>query len=514
MRLRLPSSFAALWLIGALYCIGLFVVTVKTMSDSNVLSKAEVLALEAGLLPLGLCLVVAFRQRFFQEVRKVSARDELTGLASRTFFTERVEDALARSQRNGAMMAVVFLDFDHFKRLNDTLGHAAGDRLLRDAAARLARTVRGGELAARLGGDEFTFLLEGVRNKDGAERMVARVFAQLERPFLIEGHEVLMTASVGIALNEGPRCSADELVRRADVALYRAKAAGRNCWKVFDQKGQPESAQSVEHLELGAQLKTAIDQNELRLYFQPEIDLVTGAIKGFEALVRWQHPNRGLLAPAAFIPPAEESGFIRAIGRWVLRAACLEAVSWEGRFPDAAEATISVNVSSSEFSARGFVAEVERTLANTHLNPARLKLEITETALMQDLPSALATMNELRLLGVKLAIDDFGTGYSSLNYLRRFPVDTLKIDQTFVREVDTDAKVRAIVQAIVVLAHALEIDVTAEGIETIGQLRTLMEANCDRAQGYLFARPLPVEALDDYLRAKRRDLEALATVPA
>jgi diguanylate cyclase (GGDEF)-like protein len=208
------------------------------------MSPAEILALEAGLVPLGLFLVVAIRRRFDQEVRRVSAKDELTGLASRAFFTERVEDALARSHRNGAMIAVVFLDFDHFKRLNDTLGHAAGDRLLRDAAARLERTVRGGELAARLGGDEFTFLLEGVRSTEGAERMVARVFAQLERPFLIDGHEVLMTASVGIALNEGPLCSADELVRRADIALYRAKAAGRNCWKVFEL-APSESSESV-----------------------------------------------------------------------------------------------------------------------------------------------------------------------------------------------------------------------------------------------------------------------------
>src|SRR6266545_224488 len=445
MRDRLPSGLAVLWLVAIFYCASLFMVTARTLGGMSFASKAEVLALEAGLLPVGLVLAAATRRRFVQEVRKVSAKDELTGLASRTFFSERVEDALARSNRSGAMIAVVFLDFDHFKRLNDTLGHAAGDRLLREAAARLDRTVRSGELAARLGGDEFTFLLEGVRSKEGAERMVARVFAQLEKPFLIEGHEVLMTASVGIALNEGPRCSADELVRRADVALYRAKAAGRNCWRVFDQKG---STESVESLELGARLKTAIDRNELRLYFQPEVDLVTGAIKGFEALVRWQHPNRGLLSPAAFIPPAEESGFIRAIGRWVLRTACLEAVSWEQRFPEVAASTVSVNVSPSEFGARGFVSEVAQTLAETRLNPARLKLEITETALMQDLQSALATMHELRLLGVKMAIDDFGTGYSSLNYLRRFPVDTLKIDQSFVREVDADSKVRAIVQAI------------------------------------------------------------------
>ncbi len=324
MRDRLPSGLAALGLVAVFYCAVLFAVTVRTLSGSSFASKVEVLALEAGLIPMGLVLAAATRRRFVHEVRRVSAKDELTGLASRTFFSERVEEALARSYRSGAMIAVVFLDFDHFKRLNDTLGHAAGDRLLREAAARLDRTVRGGELAARLGGDEFTFLLEGVRSKEGAERMVARVFAQLDKPFLIEGHEVLMTASVGIALNEGPRCSADELVRRADVALYRAKAAGRNCWRVFDQKG---STESVESLELGARLKTAIDRNELRLYFQPEVDLVTGAIKGFEALVRWQHPNRGLLSPAAFIPPAEESGFIRAIGRWVLRTACLEAVS-------------------------------------------------------------------------------------------------------------------------------------------------------------------------------------------
>ncbi len=506
MGKRLPRRFTVPWLICALYCLSLLTLTARTMSGVQLAGQIQILALEAGLIPLALCLGSAVKRRLAREVRSVSAKDELTGLASRTFFMERVEDALARSERNRTLVAVVFLDFDHFKRLNDTLGHAAGDRLLKEAAKRLGRTVRGGELAARLGGDEFTFLLEGVRDVEGAERMVMRVFAQLERPFLIESHEVLMTASVGISVSEGPRCSADELVRRADVALYRAKAAGRNCWRVFDPKGGPDS---MENLEIGARLKAAIDQNELRLYYQPEVDLMTGAIKGFEALIRWQHPQKGLLAPAAFIPTAEESGFIRAIGKWVLKAACLEAVSWERRYAEAGRATVSVNVSPSEFSARGFVSDVAQTLVDTGLDPCRLKLEITETAIMEDMESALKIMADLKSLGLKLAIDDFGTGYSSLNYLRRFPVDTLKIDQSFIRELDVDGKVRSIVQAIVVLAHALEIDVTAEGIETMAQLRTLMETNCDRAQGYLFARPLPAEALQDYLTARETEQRRL-----
>jgi len=499
------------WAIGGLYWLILLVVTAGSVQGVERLSQVKLLAVEVSAIPLALFFAASLRRRFRREVRSLSSKDELTGLASRAFFMERVEEALARSLRNGNMVAVLFLDFDRFKRLNDTLGHAAGDKLLTEAARRLARTVRGGELSARLGGDEFTVLLEGLRHQGGAEIMASRVLAQMEKPFLVEGHEVLMTVSIGIAVNEGPPCSSDELVRRADVALYSAKAGGRNCWRVFDRKG---TSDSVEHLEMGARLKAAVDQDELRLYFQPEIDLQTGAVKGFEALVRWQHPTRGLLSPGAFIPSAEESGLIRSIGKWVLKAACLEAVEWELRFPSVASATVSVNVSPSEFGSREFVAETAHILALTKLQPSRLKLEITETALMQNLEGAMTTMHGLKLLGVKLAIDDFGTGYSSLNYLRRFPVDTLKIDQSFVREIHKDTRVRSIVDAIIVLAHALDMDVTGEGIETTAQLRALMDANCDRAQGYLFARPLPVEALADFLRAQEADFEGPARIAA
>jgi diguanylate cyclase (GGDEF)-like protein len=498
------------WLILGLYWIVLLAVSLVVMSGVPVKIQLQVLLAEAGILPLTAFLAVGLRRRLHQELQSISSRDELTGLASRAFFMKQVEDALARASRDNELIAVLFLDFDHFKRLNDTLGHAAGDRLLIEASRRLDRIVRRGELSARLGGDEFTFLLHGLRETASAGKVADRVLTMMERPFLIDGHEVLITASIGIALNDGPRCSANELVRRADVALYKAKAAGRNCWRFFDGK---LAAPLIEQLDMGSELRAAVDRNELRLYFQPEIDLSSGSIRGFEALVRWQHPTRGLLSPAMFIPMAEESGVIRSLGRWVLQASCLEAVAWSNRFPELQLCSVSVNVSPSEFGARELVSEVQRVLAETGLQPARLKLEITETALMGDIEAAMTTMRELKGLGIKLSIDDFGSGYSSLNYLRQFPVDCLKIDQSFVREIGRDGKVKSIVEAIVALAHALDLDVTAEGIETRGQLRALVESQCDRGQGYLFAQPLSPEELVKFVMARSPSQHADSSPP-
>jgi len=319
-----------------------------------------------------------------------------------------------------------------------------------------------------------------------------------------------MSASIGVSFNDGPLCTANELVRRADVALYQAKADGRNCYRVFTPRSQSASFKS---LELGAGLRTAIDRGELLLEFQPEIDLTTGSITGFEALVRWLHPSQGLLRPADFIPMAEEFGLIRDVGKWVLQDACREARRLGERFPFLASSTISVNVSPIEFGAQDFVEQISTTLGLTGLQPQRLKLEIVESALMKDPDTTAATLHSLKDLGVKLAIDDFGTGYSSLSYLRRFPVDTLKIDQSFVRQAPGDDKVQSIIDAMIRLSHALEMDVTAEGVETREQLSLLMQAHCDRAQGYLFSRPVAREALANYLTAQVR-AEAQSLAPA
>jgi EAL domain-containing protein (putative c-di-GMP-specific phosphodiesterase class I) len=327
-----------------------------------------------------------------------------------------------------------------------------------------------------------------------------RIQKLLAVPFHIEGHEVVMTASIGIALNDGPYCPADEMVRRADVALYQAKADGRNCIRVFSPRSE---SRGFDSLELGSGLRSAVARNELLLYFQPEIDLMSGEVTGFEALVRWNHPRRGLMAPASFVPIAEDSGLIRPLGKWVLQEACRVAVEVGETFPHLANSTVSVNVSPLEFSDPGFLQDVSASLASSGLYPERLKLEIVESTLMKDPDGASKILSGLRDAGVRLAIDDFGTGYSSLSYLRRFPVNTLKIDRSFVVEAPRDTRVLAIMQAIVEIARALGIDVTAEGIETREELSLVMQCGCTRGQGYLFARPLPREALTDYIQAMR-----------
>lgn len=492
---------------GVIYWTVLFGLTLWLTRSEEPTPRLVLLGIEMLALPVGIFVAKVTHTRFLADVRNKTYRDELTGLANRSYFMERLTDALARSQRKVDHVAVLFLDFDGFKRLNDTMGHPAGDQLLREAAARFARTVRGGEMAARLGGDEFTFVLEDLRDREGAEALAMRILTLLEQPFSIDGHDVVMSASIGVAFNDGPYCSADEVVRRADVALYQAKADGRNCYRVFTPRSQESNFKS---LELGAGLRTAIDQGELRLEFQPEINLKSGEISGFEALVRWQHPRQGLLQPLEFVPTAEEFGLIRDVGKWVLKEACKEAQTWAQNHPQLANSTISVNVSPLEFRARDFVDEVGAALDATGLQPQRLKLEIVETALMSDLDSTTATLHSLKELGVKLAIDDFGTGYSSLSYLRRFPIDTLKIDQSFVRQAPGDHKVQSIIEAMVALSHALEMDVTAEGIETRDQLSILMQAKCDRAQGFLFSRPIAQGAIQHYLTAQEKAAEKTA----
>jgi diguanylate cyclase (GGDEF)-like protein len=500
---ELPSkpqfSFVSAWTLGIAYWALLLLASLFLTRGIGVTSLVGLLAVETLSLPIMVWLAKATWRRIMSEAATLAFKDPLTGLANRGFFMDRLREALARSRRSGTMVSVLFLDFDKFKNLNDTLGHGAGDALLREAGARFQKTTRAGEMAARLGGDEFTFLLEGVKNAASAMAAAARIQNVLAVPFAIEGHEVIMTASIGIALNEGPYCPADEMVRRADVALYQAKAEGRNCYRVFTPK---EESQGFDSLELGSGLRAAVERNELVLYFQPEIDLSSGGVTGFEALVRWNHPRRGLMAPAAFVPIAEDSGLIRPLGKWVLLEACRVAVEVGETFPQLADCTVSVNVSPLEFSDPGFLQSVSAALEATGLDPQRLKLEIVETALMKDPDGTTAILNGLRDAGVRLAIDDFGTGYSSLSYLRRFPVNTLKIDRSFVRDAPRDSGVLAIMQAIVALARALGVDVTAEGIETREELALVMECGCTRAQGYLFARPLPQGALKDYLASQ------------
>jgi diguanylate cyclase (GGDEF)-like protein len=481
------------------YWLVLLLITVSSLESADFGKAACVLALEAISLPLAGLLFRAMKRRIAADAAELAHRDALTGLPNRLHFSERLQAALVRSERNGKMVAVAFLDLDRFKLVNDTLGHGAGDKVLKEVSRRFRMHIRAGESLARLGGDEFTFLAEGLSSVDGAEAMAARLLATLESPLLVDGHEVATTCSIGVALNDRGSCSGDELLRRADIALYQAKADGRACYRVFSADTK---SPSVERLDTDAGLKRALRKDELRLYFQPIISLKTGDTDCFEALVRWEHPARGLLLPGAFIPSAEEAGLIHALGRWVMREACFEAVEWQRRFPRDPARSVCVNVSPLEFRERGIVAEVEKILSQTGLDPNLLKLEFVETALIADADNTDTILQGFRDLGVKLSIDDFGTGYSSLSYLRRFEVDTLKIDRSFLSQATGDRRLRAIIRSIIALAHDLEIDVTAEGIETREQLAFLVGSGCDHGQGYLFARPLPREALYHFLQSQ------------
>lgn len=413
--------------------------------------------------------------------------DPLTELPNRAMFLAACSRALA-GERRPDRVAVLFMDVDRFKYLNDTLGHGVGDQLLSVFAQRLVGAAAG-QMVARLGGDEFTVLISGEQAGELAVRTAQRVLQALRRPFSIAGREMFVSASIGIAVNGPEDRSTTELLRKADVALYRAKAEGRARFVVFT----PElDADPAERFDLDNALRRAVERQELELLYQPVVDLETGALVGMEALLRWNHPHRGVLSPATFISIAEESGEIVRIGQWVLEEACREAARAQNLRPGG-RLTVSVNVSAAEFQQPDLTGRIRRVLEATGLDPAALQLELTESVLMRDVPAALEVLQGLRRLGVRLALDDFGTGYSSLSYLQRLPIDTLKVDQAFVGRLGVDASSGPLVRAIVEMGAALGMEVVAEGIETEWQLAYLREVGCARGQGHYFAGPLTAE---------------------
>ena len=420
-----------------------------------------------------------------EQLEHQAFHDTLTGLANRAMFVDRVEHALARSERDAGSLAILFLDLDDFKTINDSLGHEWGDRVLVEVAARLERTLRPADTVARLGGDEFAILLEGASLED-AIHVVERIIQSLEEPIIQDTKAILVHASFGIALTEGRRWNGADLLRNADVAMYAAKARGGGGFEVF----QPDMhIAALRRLEIHAQLQHAIHERQFVLHYQPIIDLGTGQTVAVEALIRWNHPSRGLVPPLEFIPVAEESDLIVQIGRWVLQEACHQVSAWQREFPSDPPLTVNVNVSGKQFQHPRLVEEVAEVLRTSGIAPSSLTLEITESLLIQDTEGAVARLRELKALGVQVAVDDFGTGYSSLGYLQRFPIDTLKIDKAFVDAIGVGAEGSAIVRAIISLGESLSMGVSAEGIESAEQLALLQDLRCDLGQGFYFSKP-------------------------
>jgi diguanylate cyclase (GGDEF)-like protein len=450
-----------------------------------------------------------FPQKLDQLTRQ-AFQDPLTALPNRALFMDRLAHALARTERRAQHVAVLFLDIDRFKVINDSLGHAVGDQVLGELSRRLIDCVRPEDTVARLGGDEFAILLEDLDELSGATAVAERVAKALETPFLLEGREVVVTMSVGVALNTRRPILPEELLRDADLAMYRAKGKGKNRYEVFDTD---TAAPAIHRLDLELDLRSAVARDELRLHYQPVVHLETGRVEEFEALVRWQHKERGLLPPDAFIGLTEETGLIIPIGQWVLTEACRQARRWQQERPGEPPLTIGVNLSARQLQDPDLVNLVSGVLKDSGLDPRCLKFEITESVVMQDAPATLATLHALRDLGIRLAIDDFGTGYSSLGYLKRFPIDTLKIDRSFVEGIVTDAEDSAIVQAVISVAKSLGLSVTAEGIENAAQLQRLRELGCDRGQGFYFGHPRAAELVFESL-ADQHDAPARPVVIA
>ncbi|HEV2890722.1 MAG TPA: EAL domain-containing protein [Frankiaceae bacterium] len=433
--------------------------------------------------------------------------DRLTGLPNRALFVDRLTQGLARTARRESLLAVLFVDLDRFKLVNDSLGHEAGDRLLVEVAQRLQGVLRSGDTAARFGGDEFTLVCEEVVDEEQAEAIARRVLSVLAVPFLLDAAPVHVTGSVGIALSDGT-ARPEDLLRDADAALHRAKDLGKARYELFDERLR---AHAVARLQTESALHEALERGQLRVHYQPEVDLLTGEIVAAEALVRWEHPDNGLVPPDDFIPLAEETGLIDQIGRWVLREACWQAARWRDARPGGEPFVVWVNLSPRQLSS-DVVALVRSALHESGVDPSQLGLEVTETALVADGDAAVAVLHDLRALGVRLVIDDFGTGYSSLAYLRRLPVDGVKIDRSFVAGLGSSPEDAAIVAAVVGMASALGLSTVAEGVENATQLAEVVRLGCDAAQGWYFARSQPRQAIDALL-AQHPAWQGLAVPP-
>jgi diguanylate cyclase (GGDEF)-like protein len=457
-----------------------------TLSPGLALGSAALALLMVG------HLIHLIRRR--ADVEHRTEHDPLTGLPNRVLFDDRLEVALARARRNGWNVCVMYLDLDRFKDVNDSLGHAAGDELLRSVARRLRDTVREEDTIARLGGDEFTLLLPQMPTRETVAVVAEKLVHCFATPFVIGGRELFVSTSVGAAVYPLDSDDAESLMTNADAAMYQAKELGRNGFCIYDARMHVTAAA---RLELGSQLRTAADRDELVLYYQPKVDLRTGRIVGSEALVRWRHPEHGLMSPSEFIPLAEETGIIVELGRWVLERACQQNREWQAltTWP----LTVSVNLSVRQFQQDSVTDMVASTLRRTGLEPHCLELELTETMALHGPDAMREALHDLRAMGVQCSIDDFGTGYCGLSHLTRFPLDRLKIDKSFVDQIKVTEADAAVVAAIIAMGHSLGLEVVAEGVETEEQLEYLMSCGCDQVQGYIFSHPLPPDGFADLL---------------
>ncbi len=445
-------------------------------------------------------LDITDRKQAERHLQHVASHDGLTDLPNRVLLRERLQHGLARGGRNGRLLALHFLDLDRFKAINDQMGHHFGDVLLRDVAARLLAIVDDTATVARIGGDEFAILQTRIEQPEQAAQLAAAIIERISQPSLHDGQEIAISGSIGITLSPRDGIEAEELLRNADLAMYQAKLDGRNSYRFFADDMNKRVSRS---LHMHQQLRQALRHDELTLYYQPQMNLVTGRIAGVEALIRWNHPTEGLLGPGAFLPLAD--GLIAEIDAWALRRACTDAVRWQQ--PGLAPVQVGVNLSPVHVGTERTRQMITAVLAETGLDPSLLELELTEHELVDDLAAAAAVLRELRLLGVRVAIDDFGIGYSFLSNVKNLPVNRLKIDQSFVRNLQTDPNDAAIVKVIISLAHELQMTVVAEGVETVEQLTHLAGEGCDEIQGFYFSHPLPLPELIEMLRGESRQAD-------
>lgn len=477
-------------------------------TERTVYAKGEVIVNGSGAANwmVGTVQDITDLKRTEEQIRYLAYFDGLTGLPNRTLFKEHLERAILYATRHKKMIALLFLDMDRFKNINDTLGHDAGDKLLKEMAERLKTSVRktdsvsheGPELAgtvSRLGGDEFTILLSDIVQIQDVSRVARRILESISQPILLDGHEIVITASIGISIYPNDGTDIVYLIKDADTAMYRAKELGKNNFQFYTQS---MNNKAFELLVMEGQLHKALEREEFFLHYQPQVDIRTGRIIGVEALVRWQHPELGMVSPASFIPLAEETGLIIPIDEWVLKTACSQNKRWQAAgFPPI---KISTNLSAKHFARKNLMESIAKIVHDTGMDPHYLDLEITESVLVKNVGELIIIFQELKGIGVSLLIDDFGTGYSSLSYLKKFSLDVLKIDQSFVREITTDSGSAAITKTIIEMAHNLNLRALAEGVETEEQFTFLLENECDVFQGYLFSKPQPAEEITRFLR--------------